>query len=184
MTHVYTPAHQQQLHPATPTGPYDCQAYSAAMAIDRQTLGGVVVTGRSVRLASDEPQPDPHSPGLSIPQVIGVAHRWHVELVDRRDAPWSAVLAALHAHRGVILDGDYDQIPDEFSGQPSFRGDHAVYCNHIANDEASIWEMDPLRPAGQYVPVAVLRAYAEKLGRRVGSHGVLFAQTRITPQLP
>lgn len=185
MGYIYKPAHQYQLGPGSgPTGGVDCTAYAAAVAIDRATLGGTKVTGRQVRLASTEPYPDPQSPGLNLPQVINVAFRWHVELVQRSGAPWASLIAALKAGRGVILQGDYDQIPPGFSGQLSFNGDHAVYVNHVTGDGDLYWQ-DPLRKSGPIeIPEAIARAYAEKLSRSWGLYpGVAFATTRVTPTI-
>lgn len=153
------------------------------MAIDRHTMGGVQVTGKTVRAASNEPIPDPASPGLNLPQVVNVAFGWHVELVNRSGAPWAAVIKALKEGRGVILQGDYDQIPPGFSGQLSFKGDHAVYVNHVTGDGDLYWQ-DPLRAAPIEIPEAVARAYAEKFARTVKVYpGVLFATTRQTPNI-
>ena len=185
MGFIYKPLHQAQLAPGTgPTGKFDCTAYSAAMAIDRATLGGTLVTGRAVRLASNEPYPDPDSPGLNLQQIVQVAGRWHVDIYNRMRAPWSSVMSMLREGRGIILQGDYDQIPKEFSGQLSFKGDHAVYVNHVSGDGDLYW-MDPLRKAGPIeIPADIARKYAEKLARKWGLYpGLAFATTRITPTI-
>lgn len=185
MSYIYKPKHQYQLGPGSgPTGGFDCTAFSCAMAIDRATLGGCSVTGRQVRLASDEPYPDPHSPGLNLSQVAVVAARWHVELTSRRGAPWAAVIGMLKEGRGIVLQGDYDQIPAGFSGQLSFKGDHAVYVNHVTGDGDLYW-IDPLRKTGAIeIPEKVARAYAEKLAKAWGIYpGVAVAMTRVTPTI-
>ena len=185
MGFVYVPAYQKQINAADRFGGVNCAAYSAAMAIDRATMGGTVVTGKQVRAASNEPVPDPQSPGLNIPQLVNVAFGWHVELVNRTGAPWTSLLTALREHRGVILAGDYDQIPAQYSGQVSFKGDHGVYVNHLNNDGTECWWMDPLHKAGgQYIPLTVAQAYATKFARRIGIYpGLAFATTRQTPSL-
>ena len=156
------------------------------MAIDRATIGGTLVTGRQVRLASDEPIPDKHSPGLNLKQIVVVAAKWHVDIVNRSGGPWSAVVKALKERSGVILQGDYDQIPAQYSGQAGFKGDHAVYINHAKDAAVSeVWWMDPLNKAGGfYIPVAVAVAYATKLAKSAGIYpGLFWATTRITPSL-
>lgn len=181
MTSIYRPRHVRQLVAGDKYGGANCTAASAAMAIDRATMGGVQVTSGTVRLASNEPVPDPASPGLNLPQVISVAFRWHVDLVNRTGAPWSAVMAALKEGRGVILQGDYDQVPVAVRCQASFTGDHAVYVNHISGDGDLFWQ-DPLCAAGKEINVVIARAYAEKFARTSGSYpGLRFATTRITP---
>lgn len=185
MSFIYHPDHQYQLGPGSgPTGGFDCTCYAASMAIDRGTMGGTIVTGRQVRLASDEPYPDPHSPGLNLPQVQAVAGKWHVDLINRGGAPWSSVMGMLKQGRGVVLQGDYDQIPAGYSGQLSFRGDHAVYVNHVTGDGDLYW-MDPLRKSGAIeIPASIARSYAEKLAKKWGIYpGVAVAMTRITPNL-
>jgi hypothetical protein len=154
------------------------------MAIDRATMGGVLVTGRQVRLASDEPYPDPHSPGLNLRQIDAVAGKWHVDIANRTGAPWSAALGMLQNGRGIVLQGDADQLPLEFNGQVGFRGDHAVYINHISGD-GDLYLMNPLVKTGAIeCPQKYLRAYAEKLARRAGIYpGLFVAMTRITPNL-
>ena len=186
MGYVYVPKHDYQLGPGSgPTGRYDCTAWSCSMAIDRATMGGTQITGRQVRLASNEPIPDPSSPGLNLNQVVNVAFKLHVELENRTGAPYSAMVAALREGRGVILQGDYDQIPAEYSGQLTFKGDHAVYLNHLDNTGKRVWWMDPInRKGGFYIPLTVARAYAEDFAKAVKRYpGLLFATTRPTPKL-
>lgn len=180
MSVVYKPKHQRQIVSADKYGSVNCTAYSAAMAIDRATLGGVRVTGATVRAASNEPIPDPASPGLNLPQIVAVAFKWHVELVNRTGAPWSSLLAALREGRGLVLGGDYDQM-GTWSCQASFRGDHAIYVNHISGD-GDLYVMDPLCASAREVPPATIKAYAEKFARTIGTYpGLAFATTRITP---
>lgn len=66
----YVAPHSNQLGPsAGKTGPFDCTAHAAAMVADQGTCGAERFTGRSIRLATDEPVPDPQSPGLNLDQV-------------------------------------------------------------------------------------------------------------------
>jgi hypothetical protein len=156
------------------------------MAIDRATIGGTLVTGKQVRAASNEPRPDPSSPGLNIPQLVNVAFGWHVELTNRTRGTWSSLMAALKDRQGVILQGDADQLPPQYNGQTGFKGNHCVYINHEKDDTgAEVWWMDPLNKQGSfYIPTAVARAYAEKLAKAAGIFpGVFFATTRSTPSL-
>lgn len=184
MGFIYKPAHQYQLKPGSaPTGGVDCTAYATAVAIDRATLGGTLVTGKQVRQASDEPRPDPDSPGLNLPQVIQVAAKWHVELFDRRGAPWSAVMEALREGRGVVLQGDGAAfLGTPFVCQPGFRGGHAIFLNHVTGD-GDLYENDPLcRKPNANLTEAVARDYAERLAKQQGHPARLFwLMTRITP---
>ena len=186
----YRPKHQRQL--AEPiSGRYDCTAYSAALAVDRHTIGGVVVRGRDIRLASTEPRPDPGSPGLNLAQATAAAFRLtRVNLTVKR-GPWATFVTRLRT-RGAILPGDYDQM-GEFSAQPSFRDLHAMFINNLNSDHIEIGGVtygpekagltyDPLYRTFRWVPLAVLRKYAEKYARAVNyTGGVIYAETRVTP---
>jgi hypothetical protein len=181
MGFVYKPRHQKQLTPGDPWGKFNCTAYSAAMAFDRETMGGVDVTGKQVRAASSEAYPDPNSPGLNLTQIINVGYRWHIHLESRRGIPWSSFIAQLKAGRGAILQGDYDQM-GEWSSQASFKGDHAIYVNHVSGD-GDLYTYDPLAAAAREIPASVLRRYGEKFATKVGTSGVICALTRQTPTL-
>ena len=178
MAVVYRPSHANQIQAGGPTGPFDCTAWSAAFAIDRATLGGVKVTGRQVRLASSEPIPSPSSPGLNLQQVADVAAKWHVDL-NYRLGSFIDVLAALAAFRGVILQGDYDQM-GTWSCQPSFKGDHAVFLNSLDTAGTRALTYDPLCAAYRWVPIGTLKRYCEKHAASTGGK-VRYATTRVTP---
>jgi hypothetical protein len=185
MGFVYIPKFTPQINPADKFGGVNCGAYATSYAVDRATMGGIQVSGSVVRRATNEPIPDPHSPGLNIPQLVNAVFAWHVQLNNRTGAPWASVLAALHEHRGVVLSGDYDQIPAKYSGQTTFKGDHSVYLNHLSNDGMECWWMDPLNKAGGfYMPAAIAKAYATKFAKTIGTYpGLAFITTRQTPSL-
>lgn len=180
MGYVYKPRHQRQIVSTDPYGRFNCTAYSAAMAIDRATLGGTSITGQQVRALSNEPIPSPSSPGLDLGQVCAVASRLYIQLFDHRGESWANVIAALKAYRGVILQGDYDQM-GAYSCQSTFRDDHAIYVNHIDGTGLKAYVDDPLCAAGKYIDLVTLQRYANKLCVRVTGHdGAYFATTRMT----
>jgi len=193
MATIYRPKHQRQINPGDPYGKYNCTAYSAAIAVDRATLGGSRVTGEGIRANSSEPRPDPGSPGLDLSQATAAAFRTtRVDLTVRR-ATWASLTASLRAGRGAILQGDYDQM-GSFSCQTSFRGNHAVYLNNLNTETVEIGGVeytagkaalmyDPLCTSYKWTPLTVLRKYGEKFALSVGFSGVLFATTRITPNI-
>ena len=193
MAVVYRPKFANQIRDGGPTGPYDCTAWSCAFAIDRATLGGVKVTGRQLRLASNEPRPDPASPGLNLTQVTSAAFRLTRVVLTPRRGSWAVMLRHL-GPSGVLLPGDYDQIPAAFDCQPGFNDLHAVYLNNQNSGSVTAADgriygpgecaltYDPLCSAFRWVPLVVLRKYAEKYARRVGyTGGVIYATTRATP---
>jgi hypothetical protein len=181
MAVIYRPRHQRQINGFDPYGPVNCTAYSAAIALDRATLGGCTATGKQVREASSEPIPSPGSPGLNLDQVETVARKWHVVL-DARMGTFADALAALAAGRGVVLQGDYDQM-GAYSAQPSFKGDHAMFLNNIGGTGTRILTYDPLHTEYRYIPTAVLKRYAEKHAAATGGK-VRYAFTRVTPNIP
>jgi hypothetical protein len=170
----YIPAFQYQLIYSDPQGGYSCTAYAVAMAVDKATYGGSKVTGRQIRTLSGVA---PYV-GMTLPQVTRATTKLAVPLV-RATGTWAAVMAALRANRGVVLQGDYDQIPDSLSGQPSFNGYHAIFIDRVSSD-GKLYMMDPLSKVGaRWVSEAILRRFAEKLTRQEHVYPlVLFAYTR------
>lgn len=196
MGSVYRPKHQKQLTATDKYGKYNCTAVSAAIAGDRATLGGVIVSGKDIRAASSEPIPDTNpntenGPGLTPQQAVDALYRLtRVPLVMRRTS-WATMASNLNA-RGVLLPGDYDQM-GAFSCQPSFRDLHSMYLNNRNSAPVTIngttypagqaaLTYDPLCGDYRWVPMSVLRKYAEKYARAVGyTGGVIYATTRVTP---
>jgi len=172
----YIPAFQYQGLYSDPQGWWSCTAYSTAMAVDRATGGGSRITGRQIRALTGV---GPNQ-GLTLPQVMRATDILAVPIV-RPIGQWSAVMAALKSNRGVVLQGDYDQIPDSIN-LSSFDGYHAVYLDRLHSDGVHIYMMDPLRRAGPvWVDASILRKFAEKLTRQEGVYPmVLFTYTRVT----
>jgi hypothetical protein len=132
---TYTPdiRNYQQIPLGGPTGPFDCNPWCGAILVDAHSAGKVKTTGRKLRLASDEPKPDPHSPGLNLPQVDAAIRaitpfdfdtRLGDTILDAetriRDGRW----ASIQVVRGVLVDHGY-------GGPSTFRGTHeiTVHCN-------------------------------------------------------
>lgn len=133
---TYTPdiASYQQLRYGGATGPFDCTAWSAAILVDAHTLGALKTSGRAVRLNTDEPVPDPSSPGLNLPQVdaavlkITTARGKTVDLdtyvgfrsLSRADVQFRVVdgrWATLQVMRNVLVNRGFLE---------GFRGGHAL----------------------------------------------------------
>lgn len=182
MAVIYRSRHQWQGRPDDPFGWKNCAAYSLAMALDRASLGQLRLTGEIVRALSDEPNPEPKSPGLNLGQLIAVSKRYSSWLlIDRTGRTFPALLADLRAGRGAIVSGDYDQM-GVWSCQRSFVGNHGIWVNHITGD-GDLYVSDPLCRVAREIPAPVIQAYAEKFGRSTGlSAGQLrYAVTRVTP---
>ena len=178
---VYRPAHQRQLVATDPHGKVNCAAVGLAIALDRATLGGLRVTGRLVRALSNEPHPDPDSPGLYLPQLRTVAAILRVPLSMVLGASWGALLTSLRAGRAVLLPGTYGAL-GEWSCQPSFRGGHMIVVNHVSGD-GDLFIYDPLCSKAREVPAPIIREYAQSWGEHVGQPAGRFdfAVVRATP---
>lgn len=163
----YLPRFQKQLNAGDPYGGYNCTAYAAAMAGDFDTCGSVKLTGEQVRQLSDEPVPDPKSPGLNLRQVDAALNRYGVDLETRYRLPWADVVRKIDKGEGAILQLYYAPIADSrFDAGNGFRGNHAFFV------PPGWGAMDPLadgRRAGVYTysgepyPKALLREAAGKL---------------------
>ena len=139
----------QQLLQGDPYGAFNCTAYAAAWITDAHTAGKTLLTGREVRAHTNEPVPDPNSPGLNLPQVdwsvIGLTggkvnldtRIWiptpiaEALIVDGR---WAVVQVL----RGVLVDHGFLE---------GFRGGHAITV-HTSADGIPIFG-DPL--VGHYI---------------------------------
>jgi hypothetical protein len=97
-----------------PYGKFNCTAYAAARAIDAATLGGLKIDGETIRALSNEPVPNPDSPGLNIAQVVAVSKKLRVPLYDRTNnvtEGWDAVVKYLDLvgpGRRVLAQIDHD----------------------------------------------------------------------------
>lgn len=178
---IYRPKHQKQIVPSDPHGGVNCTPYSAAMAIDRATIGGCLVTGKYIRSHSDEPNPDPGSPGLNIGQVCDVAQAMGVDLVAEHSATFAKPLARLAENRGIVLAGDYDQM-GQFSCQANFLKLHAIFVNNLNTPKTSLLVYDPLCQKYRYLPIAVIEAYAEKYAMQANGK-LWYGYTRVTPNI-
>jgi hypothetical protein len=177
----YIAAFQYQLVIGDPQGGFSCTAYSMAMALSKASYGAVRVTGAQIRALSGASA----YTGLTLPQAISAAARLHVSIVNESGSgDWADVLDALRHGRGVVLQGDYDQIPARYSGQVSFKGNHAVFVDYLHSSGQFVYVLDPLqRDGAEWVPVAIMRAFAEKLAKAQGIYPRLYYAVTPTTRL-
>lgn len=149
MTYRPDPKAYQQLVPWTPTGYADCTAWTAAWVSDFSTLGKVKLTGRQIRLATNEPIPDPVSPGLNLPQVdMAVRNLTHGALdpdtrlgfgiMEAEAKVKAGAMSHVQVTRGVL----YDRV--EGMRSHGFRGGHDIGVFSAADGRPVIF--DPLIP--------------------------------------
>lgn len=129
-THVADPGFQ--LRSGGSTGPYDCTAWSASNAIDHATCGKKDPSGRTIRLLSTEPIPNPYSPGLNLPQVQQVARDDFGVYLDvrigGRAVTWTEYERRRKAGQGAIIQVGYGPIADSrYDAGRGFRGNHALF---------------------------------------------------------
>ncbi len=141
----------QQLVFGGATRAVDCAAWSGAIDTDAHTRGTIKLTGRQIRLASDEPVPDVGSPGLNVQQVdeaiykltSGRVNMWtptpgSIGRAGVRDAVVDGRWVHIAVKRGVLVDRGY-------GGSSGFRGSHAITLHIRSTDLAPIIG-DPLVP--------------------------------------
>lgn len=181
MAVIYRPKHQKQINSGDVNGGVNCTPVSTAIAIDRATLGGCMVTGKYIRAHSDEPNPDPGSPGLNIGQVCDVAQDMGVRIIAEHSTTFAKPLARLAENRGIVLAGDYDQM-GAFSCQANFLKLHAIYVNNLNTPKTSLLVYDPLCQKYRYIPIDVIERYAEKYATQAGGK-LWYGYTRVTPNI-
>lgn len=181
---IYRPTGQKQLNPTDPIGKYSCGAYATAVLVDYATIGGVLVSGKYVRSLTNEPVPDPASPGLSIPQLVAAAKKMNVELTDRSGQTWSSMVDSLRGGRGVLFNVLYEALPVELRAQLSPAvGGHAMAATQLDTEQTRALVYDPLRGKPLWMSLASLSVASVAWAKRIGSGGVIYATTRVVPKV-
>lgn len=134
----------QQLVVGGKTASVDCTAHGGAWCCAAHTVGATILNGRQVRLASNEPIPDPRSPGLNVQQVDDAIRKLTGGRVDFytpvpgtfgragfRDRVIDGRWANLAVKRSVLVDRGY-------GGSSGFRGAHDITIHARATDLAPI----------------------------------------------
>ena len=121
-----------QLQSGGATGPVDCTAWAASRAIGHATCGAKLPSGRTIRLLSNEPQPETRSPGLNLPQVAAVARDDFGVYLDvrigYRKVTWAEYERRRQAGQGAIIQVRYAPIADSaYDAGRGFRGNHAIF---------------------------------------------------------
>jgi hypothetical protein len=83
-----------------------CTAFAGAMAAAFDSCGKVRPTGGQVRQLTNEPVPDPKSPGLNLDQVDDALRKLGVDLDTRKHYPWDELVRRVSAGQGCILQID------------------------------------------------------------------------------
>lgn len=125
-----------------------CAAFAGAEAASYATCGTKHPTGAQVRNLTNEPIPNPSSPGLTIIQVADALAKLGITVTPFTRLAWSAVQSLRAAGHGISLCGGYSVLrTTKYTGDPGFYGNHQVWY------PPSGATMDPLcdgRRAGIY----------------------------------
>lgn len=165
----YVVANGSQLMQGGSTGPDDCTAWATRVVIATATCGKQVPSGRTIRLKSSEPVPDPKSPGLNLVQVANVAKLYGVQLevrISYNSVPWSEYEQRRLDGEPTILQVSYRAInASKYDASPAFYGNHAIAeTTHATYDSladgrrAGIWKWD-----GTVYPRTLIQAAAAEL---------------------
>lgn len=143
---TYTPdiKRYQQLVYGGATRAVDCTAWGGALVTDAHTQGAIKLSGRAIRLASDEPIPDSSSPGLNVGQVDAAIYRLtngRVNL-DTRDPRYLSRAIA----KSLIIDGRWANVAVKrsvlvdrgYGGSNGFRGAHDITLHARAIDNVPV----------------------------------------------
>ncbi len=186
---LYRAPHLKQLVSSDPYGKYNCSAVCLARAVNAATLGGLKISGKEVRAMSDEPVPDPHSPGLNIQQLVNVSKKLRVPIIDRTGGTWADVVAVLDTAgpgRRVIAQIEYAKLGTDRCQAGGDFG-HALTLDAIRSrgGQSETLASDPLCSGLKWYRSAVIRdamlAFAVNTGLTGGR--LRWAVTREIPLL-
>ena len=172
MSEFYVPIFRNQIgDPTTTRDGVICTMSSGAMALDFHTLGAIQRWGGEL----EQHQGD-HVGGTDLGDLAD-AWAYYGQNLSQGTGGWTGVEAALAAGKAVVLQGDYDRIPDANSCQRGFDGDHAIALFPTTGAWARVG--DPLCDGFHLNwPEAAVKAYAEKLA---GAGKARFAMSAAHP---
>ena len=176
--------HMTQRVPTDPHWTVNCTAYCAAMLINDSVLGGLLgVTGRAVRAASNERNPDPGSPGLNIVQVQYVARNtFKVPLDDNSGQNWDQLQATAQSGHRVLLQLDYKTM-GAYRAQAGGDFGHAVVVVNFTHNGTRVNASDPLAVKMRSYPAEVIHEAARVFARDTGLNtGLRWCNTRAVPR--
>jgi hypothetical protein len=169
---VYRPNHLRQLGWGTSLDGDNCNMTAAAVALDRHTEGVKTSTPPLMRsFQSDQVG------GTDLNDAADAWSAGYSETLTVSVLSWTSFKSQINAGRGAIVQGDYQYIPDTYSGQPSFDGGHSIYVNEFNSDSSKALVYDPLRSTPYWLPASILQTYANAFA---GGSNVSAGFTQIT----
>lgn len=143
----FHPQHQAQLTTrwGGRYGSVNCTPCSAGMAGEADTCGSVLFTGAQIRAASNEPIPDPRSPGMNLTQVDAALYKLsggRINLDTHFRYDFDALRKRVEAGAQAILQIQRSVLVARGEGHGNgFAGGHAI---EIGADSGGVWMDDPL----------------------------------------
>lgn len=144
----------------------NCTCASAAMALDRHTIGAKHATGAYVRFLTGDT-----TGGTTLAQVdAALARTWGVNLDVEYGLSWDAFSTRIRAGQGAILQG-WAAVTrgTRWQASETFGGNHAWYVNDRNDDGFLVYDplADGRRPgiakSPMRIPAAVVREFAGRL---------------------
>lgn len=181
------PAIKQQFVPRDATSAYDCAATAGAAAADADSRGKyATLTHSQVRRNTNEPRPNPDSPGLTIHQVADSLQRLtHGEVVIDvygMGSPFGSMIDALQQGKwAIIAVWRGVQVDAGWGGNSPFRGGHGELYGYDQDNQDWLL-MDPLIPRWLHVPPSTVermcRQFLIAAGGGVTATGAYYGLTR------
>jgi len=176
--------HMTQRVSSDPHWRVNCMAYAGAMVINDATLGGEFgVTGQNVRKYSDEPNPDPGSPGLNIQQIVNVARdRYRVNLANRIGNDWNTMLHELQSGSGrrIFAAIEYKELGDD---RCQAGGDFAHAIVIVRSSPNALLVSDPLCSTAKWISKTRVNAAMVAMAKTTG-HGPGYLWWGMTRPIP
>jgi hypothetical protein len=171
---IHRPRHQRQKR--TLGGKLiGCTETVFAMFADAVTLGGVRLSEGRVRLMSNEPVPDPGSPGLNLGQMDAVAAKLGIGYANRtgKGDSWADIVARLNENRrvqvSVWIGVNHSELLQAVRARPGAPGGFEVLKN------------DPLKGKAEWVVDDTIRAQAQAFVTHNGGNGLWYAYSSKLP---
>ncbi len=145
----------------------NCTCASAAMALDRATLGVHQTTGSYVRALTGDT-----TGGTTLAQVdAALSRRWGINLDVEYNLSWDSFVARIKAGQGAILQG-WEGVTrgTRWSASETFSGNHAWFVNDYISgkgfrvyDPLADGRRDGIAESPLIIPASVVREWAGKL---------------------
>lgn len=166
---LYEPEHRCQYDYSSFTAQNGCTWTTGATGADASTGGRVDVNPDQVkaRVRRSE-ETNPLSEGWSMRDLALAMTRLNVPFENRTGQQWADLVRASAEGKYIVLQGDSDQFGNS-TCSGAFNGDHCVGIRPgLAGSKRPI--DDPICRQMRWEESSVLRAYAEKLARRIGEY--------------